>query len=68
MEENIRNSFEWDCALSDIYEEIISSPKKKIEIEGDFAWRGEGEHVSYIPVSEVSRILDKHKKFFGKWK
>lgn len=52
----------WDMELNDIYTELIDSPKRKVEIEGDFSWRGEGERVSYIPISEVSNILEKHKK------
>lgn len=52
----------WDMELNDIYMELVDSHKKKVEIEGEFAWRGEGERVSYIPISEVNRILEKHKK------
>ena len=52
----------WDMELNDIYTELIDSPKRKVEIEGDFSWRGEGERVSYIPISEVNNILEKHKK------
>jgi len=52
----------WNMELNDIYMELVDSPKKKVEIEGDFSWRGEGERVSYVPISEVNNILEKHKK------
>lgn len=65
---NDLDKFEWDQTLNAIWDEIVSSPKKKIITEGEFAWRGEGEQVSYIPVSVVTEILDKHKKFFIKKK
>lgn len=52
----------WDMELNDIYTELFFSPKRKVEIEGEFSWRCEGERVSYIPISEVNNILKKHKK------
>lgn len=59
---DMKANFEWDCTLGDMLDEITSSPKKKVIQVGEFAWRGEGEKVTYVPISEVIRVFEKYKK------